>query len=113
MNYIAPTSRGINLDTIILQDNIIIGDYTIVYGNVMIEEYSVIGSHCSIGEGTTQDGTIIRKNTTIGSHVIIEDGLFVQGKVPSFTRLSPRDSKLKMWWRKKRYGYIYTKIRDI
>jgi acetyltransferase-like isoleucine patch superfamily enzyme len=57
-----------------IAQNVVVGPYSIVHKNVMIEEGTVIGSHCEIGHpvqnSTDGDPLIIGKNSLIRSHSI-------------------------------------------
>lgn len=61
-----------------LSNNVIIGPFSIIHNNVIIEEGSVIGSHCEIGHPANNfsDGTPLKigRNSFIRSHSIFYEG---------------------------------------
>lgn len=61
-----------------LANNVIVGAYTIIHKNVMLEEGTVIGSHCEIGHPahniSGDPHLIIGKNSFIRSHSVFYEG---------------------------------------
>jgi acetyltransferase-like isoleucine patch superfamily enzyme len=57
-----------------IAQNVVVGPYSIIHKNVIVEEGTVIGSHCEIGHpvhnSTDGDPLIIGKNSLIRSHSI-------------------------------------------
>lgn len=76
-------------ETTIVEDNVVIGNDTIVYPNVYIKSGTEIGSCCSIGQGTQITASKIADNVTIQSSVLLECSVDEGTTVGPFAYLRP------------------------